>query len=106
MRVPVTLVRHSPLGGTWITAQVPFKRTIWVRPGATLTRRLLAHELRHVIQAETRPWPLAYFWQWATTTRNYHTMPFEVEARAAEKDPEYLAWAEEILDGRADATIR
>jgi len=97
-KVPVTIVRRVPLGRGWVASQVPFKRTIWVRPGAVLTKRLLAHELRHVTQAENHPWPLAYLWQWLTTTRNYHTMPFEVEARAAEKDPAYLTWAEELLN--------
>ena len=95
--VPVNLVRSVPIGGDWVAAQVPFKRTIWVRPGVPLTRRLVAHELRHVMQAERHAWPIAYFWQWFTTGRNYHTMPFEVEARAAERDPQYLKWADEVI---------
>jgi len=97
MKVPVSVVPHVPLGGSWVTAQVPFKRTIWVRPGVQVTRRLIAHELRHVIQAEANPWPFAYFWQWLTTGRNYWTMPFEQEARRAETDPFYLEWADEVI---------
>lgn len=108
-KIPVHLTYSTPLGGAWVAAQVPFKRTIWVRPGTPLTTRLIAHELRHVIQAETRPWPLAYFWQWLTTGRNYHTMPFEREARAAETDPFYLDWAKEVIRGfrtLGEASIR
>jgi hypothetical protein len=105
-RVPVSVDIQSPIGGAWIAAQVPLKRTIWVRPGISMTKRLIAHELRHVVQAETRPWPLAYFWQWLTTGRNYWTMPFEREARAAETDPFYLQWAEEVIDGFRKTPVR
>ena len=96
-KVPVVLRYAVPIGSSWVVAQVPFKRTIWIRPGIQATRRLLAHELRHVIQAESRSWPLAYFWQWLVTGRDYYSMPFEIEARAAEKDPFYLEWADEVI---------
>lgn len=98
-RVPVRIVRRAPLGGGWVAAQVPRKRTIWVRPGADLTPRLLAHELRHVVQAEHALWPLAYLVQWARAGFSYHRMPYEIEARAAENDVRYLDWAAELIRG-------
>lgn len=106
LKPPVNLVLSKPLGGSWIAAQVPFKRTIWVRPGTHLTAPLIAHELRHVVQAEQHSWPLAYFWQWLTTGRDYWKMPFENEARVAESDPFYLQWAEEVIDGFRKSSVR
>lgn len=103
---PVRILYFPPLGGNWVAAQVPFKRTIWVRPGTPLTKPLIAHELCHVMQAEKHPWPWAYFWQWLTTGRSYWDMPFEVEARAAEKDPFYLEWAEEVIRGFRETPVR
>ena len=99
VRIPVRIVRRTPFGGAWVAAQVPFKRTIWVRPSVDLTARLLAHELRHVIQAERAIWPLAYVIQWARTGFSYHRMSYEREARAAETDARYLAWAEDLIRG-------
>jgi hypothetical protein len=96
-RVPVLIQRKRFLIPMWAAAQVPWKRTIWVRTGTDLTPTLLAHELAHVQQAERHPWPLAYFMQWAATGFKYHSMPFEVEARRAEVDPWYRAWAEDLL---------
>jgi hypothetical protein len=96
-RVSVSIKRKSFLIPFWATAQVPWKRTIWVRTGVKLTPTLLAHELAHITQAERRPWPLAYFMQWVTSGFSYFNMPFEVEARRAEVDPWYRAWARDIL---------
>ena len=96
-RIPVRIKRVPFLIPTWAAAMVPTKRTILVRTGVTLNQRLLAHELAHVIQAEQYPWPLAYFVQWATTGFDYHSMPFEAEARRAETDPFYLSWARDLL---------
>jgi hypothetical protein len=100
-RVPVLIQRKRFLIPMWAAAQVPWKRTIWVRKNVPLTPTLLAHELAHVQQAERHPWPLAYFAQWASTGFKYHSMPFEVEARRAEKDPWYRAWASDIIAARA-----
>jgi len=96
-RVPVRIVRSRFLWPPWVTAMVPVKRTILVRASANLDRRLLAHELRHVTQAETAAWPLAYALQWVATGFSYRNMPFEREARAAESDPKYLTWADDLL---------
>jgi len=97
-RVPVTIKRrpmrfHPKRFVSW----VPRQRTVVVRHGETLTRALLAHELRHVIQAEKHSWPLAYLAQWVLTGFSYRDMPFEREARAAQTDPAYLAWADDLM---------
>lgn len=96
-RVPVRIKRALFLIPFWAGAQVPVKRVILVRRGVTLTRPFLAHELAHVIQAESHPWPLAYFMQWVASGFSYTRMQFEVAARAAEKHPWYLAWADELI---------
>lgn len=95
-RVPVT-VRVG-----WVppraTAWVPCPRTIVVQRLEDLHERLVAHELKHVLQAEEhRPWPLAYVWQWIRCGFSYVRMPFEVEARAAEHSPFERAWARDVL---------
>jgi hypothetical protein len=94
-RVPVRITRGLVPPGA--AAWVPARRTIIIAPGAVVTERLLAHELAHVKQAETRPWPLAYALQWAVTGMSYTRMPFEVEARAAEGHAFYRAWARDLL---------
>jgi hypothetical protein len=100
-RVPVKL-RRSALVPTGFAAWVPLKRTVLVSPGAIATQRLIAHELAHVHQAERNAWPAAYIWQWIRTGFSYHRMPFEVEARAAEREPFYLAWATDVLRAWSD----
>jgi hypothetical protein len=102
-QVPVQIARVPFLVPSWAAAQVPRKRTIWVRKDVSLSERLLAHELCHVAQAERHPWPTAYFAQWALTGFSYRDMPFEVEARAAENEPFYRAWARELLASQSIA---
>ena len=94
-RVPVTITRAWVPPG--FAAWVPKPRTIIVGHNVVLTQRLLAHELAHVLQAEEYRWPSAYVWQWITTGFSYTRMPFEVEARAAEKNIWYLAWACDLM---------
>jgi hypothetical protein len=100
--VRVTIVRSVfvPRG---FSAWVPRKRTIVVAPRTVLSERLLAHELAHVRQAERTVWPLAYVVQWAVSGFSYPTMPFEREAREAERDPFFLAWARDLLERDAGA---
>ena len=97
-RVPVSIRRVRFMIPRWAASMVPARRTILVRQGLLLSAPLLAHELAHVTQAETRAWPLAYFAQWVASGFSYHRMPFEVEARRAEVDPWYRAWARALLD--------
>jgi hypothetical protein len=98
----VTIVR-SPFVPWGYSAWVPRRRTIVVARHVVLTERLLAHELVHVHQAERTLWPLAYVAQWASTGFSYATMPYEREARVAERDSFYVAWARDLL-GRADGS--
>jgi hypothetical protein len=95
--IAVKIVRVPFIVPAWARAQVPRRGVIWVRRDVALSERLLAHELRHVMQAESHPWPWAYFAQWALTGFSYRDMPFEVEARAAENEPFYRQWARDLL---------
>ena len=97
-RFPFTVWR-TPLVPDGFAAWVPCKRQVWVAPNTVVTPRLMAHEIAHLIQAENAVWPLAYVIQWAATGFSYTNMPFEVEARAAERDETMLAWARDVLAG-------
>jgi len=61
---------------------------ILVHPATRLTPRLLRHELAHVRQWRHRPatFPVAYVWH--HFRHGYRDNPFEMEARAAEQDPD------------------
>jgi hypothetical protein len=97
-RVPVSIGRSSlPLFPKEVAATVIRRRQILIRHDVPVTISLLAHELCHVIQAETRPWPLAYILQWIMGGFRYHSMPFEIEARKAESNPWFRAWARDLL---------
>jgi hypothetical protein len=62
--------------------------TIIVHPAASLTDRLLRHELAHVRQWRAAPivFPVQYIWN--HFRHGYRDNPFEVEARLAERDQE------------------
>lgn len=63
---------------------VTLHRTIVVRPGVKLTRRLLVHELTHVRQWEEDPlFPLRYTLE--SLRRGYRENRYEREAREAER---------------------
>jgi hypothetical protein len=98
-RVPVSIRRcwlFVPKGfGAW----VPVRRTIIFRTGEPITERGLAHELCHVLQAEDRPWPIAYVLQWVQYGFKHRNMPFEIAAHKAEVDPWFRAWARDLLKG-------
>lgn len=65
-------------------AAVTLRRTIVVHPGATLSRRLLVHELTHVRQWEQdRLFPLRYALE--SLRRGYRDNRYEREAREAER---------------------
>lgn len=97
-RVPVIIRRSRlPFFPRWVAAVVPRRRVVLVRVGVKLTLTLLAHELAHVRQAERHPWPFAYATQWIASGFDYHGMPFEVEAREAESNAWYRAWARDLI---------
>lgn len=97
-RVPVTLKWVDKLWPIWVGARVS-NRTIYVAMGTYLTPALLAHELMHVLQRDRLgPWFLcAYLLGWMRAGFRYHLNPMEVEARKAERDPDMLSWAEDLL---------
>ena len=95
-RVPVN-IRRTIFIPPGFAAWVPFRGTLLVRRGVTLTPAFLAHELAHILQAEDHSWPAAYIAQWVSNRFVYTTMPFEVAARAASTDHWYLAWARDLL---------
>ena len=98
MRVPVTIKRSSVVPDGF-AAWVPVKRTILIAPHTLATPRLIAHELAHVLQAESAVWPLAYVLQWIANGFKYESMPYEVQARKAEVSPVMLEWARDVLRG-------
>jgi hypothetical protein len=81
--------RLIPAIGGWLArmgqpaAAVTLRRTIIVHPGATLTRRLLLHELEHVRQWREDPlFPLRYTTE--TLRNGYWNNRYEQQAREAE----------------------
>ena len=80
-------------------AWVPFRRTIIYNKNVDVTRRLIAHELVHVVQHERYGlmfYP-RYFWGWVRAGFDYFYIPMEMEARKGEKESFYLSWAEELM---------
>lgn len=105
-RVPVTIEYVDKLWPDWVGARVS-NRTIYVRKGITLTPKFLAHELRHIVQRNELGWRFlfAYLAHYALAGFNYAGSRMEQEARAAESDPAYLAWAHELLRDVDDARM-
>lgn len=97
-RVPVTIERVQKLWPPWVAARVS-NRTIYVREDVHLTKRLLAHELRHIVQRDELGWAFlfAYLIAHARAGFSYQNNSMEIQARKAETDPVYLSWAEDLL---------
>lgn len=88
----------------WAAAQT-WGPVILVERGQ-LSTPLLAHELRHYVQARWCFfvfWPFAYLTAWALAGFNYRDNFFERDARAHATNPNYLAWAQRLIaqKGRA-----
>lgn len=98
-KVPVRVVKKGlvpPPAAAW----VPLPRLIvFAAPKFTQNVELMAHELMHVLQAEEYGWrwPLVYVAQWVRSGFSYTNMPFEVEARDAQKNFDMLEWAREVI---------
>lgn len=96
-KVPVKLVSGFvfPRYAAW----VPFRRLIVYSRNVTPTRRLVAHELVHVLQHERFgvSFYFRYFWGWVSSGFSYWDIPMEIEARKGEMDSFYLLWAEELM---------
>ena len=81
----------------WASAQT-WWNVILVKRGGELTKRLLAHELAHVLQWRTLGvFPFMFHYACHLIRHGYDAHPLEIEARAAETKNYYLEWAEEIL---------
>lgn len=67
-------------------AAVTVGDTIIVHPEVPVTEQLLRHELTHVRQWRAHPWSFAWRYAWNHLRHGYHDNPYEVAARAAERD--------------------
>jgi Domain of unknown function (DUF4157) len=87
--------------GTWVpalggrlagmagpAAAVTLGSTIIIHPATRLTAGLLRHEMVHVRQWRRNPLGFAFVYAWHHFRLGYADNPFEVEARAAETDPD------------------
>jgi len=107
-RYPVTLVAvervsSGVLGPRNVAARTVAPDVIHVLREHQHHVGLVAHELRHIVQwNEHGPgYLIAYNAQVAT--HGYHDAPYEVDARAAEMDPWYRAWARDVIAAHAEA---
>lgn len=100
--IPVRILFVPWLIPTWARAQT-WWNVILVRRGVGLTKRLLAHELAHVLQWRSLG-VVGFVGQYARDLirRGYRDHPLEMVARLAEQDDFYLHWAQEILRSRED----
>lgn len=96
-RVPVRIIFVRWMIPTWAAAQVAWPRTISVRRGVRATRRLIAHELTHVLQWEVHGWMFPIKYALEFIHEGYAANRFEVEAIRAERDPVMLAWADDVI---------
>jgi hypothetical protein len=82
---------------SWARAQT-WWNVILVRRGVSLTKRLLAHELAHVLQWRSLGvFGFACRYARHLMAHGYLQNPLEITARLAEQDDFYLNWAQEIL---------
>lgn len=66
-----------------------FNRSFWVVEKYKHDRRLMAHEFKHIEQIEKLGrFKFLFKYLWQNITKGYYKNSFEVEARAAEHDPE------------------
>jgi hypothetical protein len=98
--LPVKIIFVPWLIPNWARAQT-WWNVVLVRRGVWLTKRLLAHELAHVLQWHSfGPWGFVCRYSRHLITTGYRQNPLEIIARLAEQDDFYLDWAQEILTVR------
>lgn len=98
MSLPKIIVGRVPPGAV---AWVPVPDLIVVRERKFAShRRLIAHELQHVIQHNVYGWMfyVHYVWGWVTAGFSYRRNWMERDARLAETDPEMLEWADQLIE--------
>lgn len=98
-RVKVSITFTRRIWPKWVVAQVLSPRSIRVKSGTPLSRRLLAHELVHVIQWEQYGWGFAIRYLWELR-RGYLWNAFEREAYELENHQAFRDWAQDILNQR------
>lgn len=94
---PVKIIKKKTLIPNWAAAQVLMPRKIFVKPEHARNARLIAHELRHVIQWEEHGILFGIKYLLSMIPDGYSESKYEQEARAAEKDSFYLDWARELI---------
>jgi hypothetical protein len=96
--LPVRIIFVPWLIPNWARAQT-WWNVVLVRRGVRLTKRLLAHELTHVLQWRSLGvWGFMCRYARHLITHSYEHHPLEIVARLAEQDDFYLNWAQEILN--------
>lgn len=95
----VKIVRVPFLIPTWAAAQVLGPNTILVKQSEPLSPGLIAHELAHIDQWRKYGWMFGIRYLLSIAKHGYYDSPYEAEARAAAKDPAYLARARDLLKG-------
>jgi hypothetical protein len=94
---PIRLIIVPWLIPRWARAQV-WGRVILIRRGAAVTEQLLAHELAHVLQWRLMGiLPFMFYYLKYFVRHGYQNHPLERQARAAEEQDFYRAWARRML---------
>ena len=98
--IPIRIYPVPWLIPNWARAQT-WGNVVLVRRGVGLTKRLLAHELAHVLQWRSLG-VFGFFCQYARhlIRHGYEGHPLELVARLDEQDDFYLNWAQEILNSK------
>lgn len=97
----VRLIRLPFLVPRWVVAQVLLPERVFVRRGAKLSRRLLAHELVHVEQLR-RMGLLRFWWTYLVLLIRcgYREHPMEFDAVVRSAEPRFLDWADAVMFAR------
>jgi hypothetical protein len=96
-KIPVTLKKGFVFPG--FAGWVPLPGLIIYNPKYSPNRIFVAHELMHVTQWKRHGFGFLFLYilQWIKVGFNYWNIPFEIEAREAENNSDYLLWADEVL---------
>ena len=96
--MPVVIEWVDRLWPDWVGARVS-NRTIYLVRGVRVTESFIAHELHHVLQRDRLQWRFlaAYLAGWARAGFRYAGNWMEIEANEAQRDPEMLAWARDVM---------
>lgn len=98
----MTTANVSVLRWGWIIPRgyggLTLGRFIFVRPGVTITRDFLAHELMHVLQWHRLGfWGFVWNYGWTFIRDGFRYRNIDLEEEARNPTPEALAWADAII---------